>query len=243
MFKYNEESGKYVLKGTEKLAGEFLSFELTPQVTSIIVLTISLLILFYIINRKIKKADPLGEPKGLVLLASIFVTGIENFTVNIVGEKLKSVAPYIGFVVLYLILANTIGLFGFSPPTSSISVTLTFGLGTFFVIKYYGLKTQGIGHLTGIFQPVYLAPVNIMGEIALPFSLSVRLFGNILSGVIIMTIVYTAIGAIGEIVGMFAGFSIVIPLMHGYFDIFSGLIQTLVFTLITTVYISNVAED
>lgn len=242
MFKYNEETGKYVLKGTEHLAGEFLSFDLTPHVTSIVILTIGLLILFYVINRKIKKADPLGEPKGLLLLTTIFVTSIEDFTVGIVGEKLRSVAPYIGFVVLYLILANTIGLFGFTPPTSSISVTLTFGLATFFVIKYYGIKTQGMGHITGIFQPAFLAPVNLMGEIALPFSLSVRLFGNILSGVTIMTVVYTLVASVSKILGIFTGFSIVVPLMHAYFDIFSGLIQTLVFILISTVYIANAAD-
>lgn len=245
MFKYNDETGKYVLKGTERLSGEYLRFELTPHVTSIIVLTITLLILFFLINRRIKKTDPLDEPKGLLFLAMLFFTIIEDFTKGIVGnnKKLKGVSTYVGFIILYLFLANTFGLLGFTPPTSSLNVTVSFGLTTFFVIKYYGLKTKGLGHITGIFQPIFLTPVNIMGEISLPFSLSIRLFGNILSGVTIMTMIYTLILSISEFIGMFAGFTIIIPLLHGYFDIFSGAIQTLLFTLISTVYIANATID
>ncbi|HEY8436749.1 MAG TPA: F0F1 ATP synthase subunit A [Haloplasmataceae bacterium] len=245
MFRYNEETGKYVLKGTEQLSGEYLRFELTSHVTSIIILTVALLILFFLINRRIRKADPLDEPKGLLFLAMLFYTIIDNFTQSIVGksEKLKGVSSYVGLIVLYLFLANTIGLFGFTPPTSSLNVTVCFGLMTFLVIKYYGLKTKGIGHITGLFQPIFLTPVNLMGEISLPFSLSMRLFGNILSGVTIMTIIYTLILSVSQIIGMFAGFTIIIPLMHGYFDIFSGAIQTLLFTLISTVYIANATAD
>lgn len=243
MFKFNESTGNYYLKGTEKIKGELLSFDLTPHVTSIIVITILLIILFIIINRKIRKADPLEEPRGILLLTGMFVESIDNFTINLVGEKIKSVSPYIGFLAIYLFSANAIGLLGFTPPTSSISVTLTFGLSTFFLIKYYGLKTGGIGHITGMFKPIFLAPINIIGDIALPFSLSIRLFGNILSGMVIMTLIYTTIGALFQYSVLLTGFTAIVPLMHIYFDMFSGFIQTLVFILISLVYISNATAD
>lgn len=243
MFVYDENTGSYYLKGTEHLQSDLLSFKLTPQVISIIVLTILLLIVFVIINRKIRKADPLGEPKGIILLLMIFVEMIDNFTINLVGNKAKGLSTYVGFLAVYLFSANAIGLLGFTPPTSSISVTLTFGLTTFLLIRYYGIKTNGFGHIKSLFQPILLTPINIIGEVALPFSLSIRLFGNILSGLVMLTLVYTAIGALFQYSVILSGFTFIVPMMHIYFDLFSGFIQTLVFILISVVYISSAIEE
>ena len=113
-----------------------------------------MLIVFVIINRKIRKADPLGEPKGIILLLMIFVEMIDNFTINLVGNKAKGLSTYVGFLAVYLFSANAIGLLGFTPPTSSISVTLTFGLTTFLLIRYYGIKTNGFGQLK-VFSNLY----------------------------------------------------------------------------------------
>ncbi len=246
----NETKMMFHLKWVESDA-----FVLVPHVISIIIIVVFLLLLMIIINVKIKKSDPFVKPKGLLLLVEIFVSSIDNFTVEMLGEKLKSFAPYIGYLAIYLFAANVFGLIGFTPPpTANLSVTLTFGLTTFILIRYYGIKYNGWGHFKSLFQPILLSPINIIGELAIPFSLSLRLFGNILSGVIIMALIYGGIGLgfntlltnvfqtnaeFGEIFAPFLGF---VPLIHIYFDLFSALIQTFVFILLTAVFISNASE-
>lgn len=216
-----------------------INYEITPHVVSIVLITIGLLIFFSIIGHKIKHADPREKPKGLLLLVEMYVTLMDNFTINMVGEKVKSLAPYLGFLGIYLFTANSFGLLGFTPPTSSLSVTFSFGLTTFILIRYYGIKFTGKAHFTDLFKPILLTPINIIGELATPVSLSMRMFGNILSGTIIMTLIYTGLSIISPYVELAAGFTFIIPLLHIYFDLFSAFIQTLVFTLLSTVFIAK----
>ncbi|QVK19642.1 F0F1 ATP synthase subunit A [Mycoplasmatota bacterium] len=231
------------------------TFVIVPHVVSIIIIVIFLIILMLVINRKIKKADPLKKPKGLLLLVEIFVTTIDNFTVDMLGEKFKSFAPYLGYLAMYLFAANVFGLIGFTPPpTANLTVTLTFGLTTFFLIRYYGIKYNGWGHFKSLFKPIPLTPMNIIGELVVPISLSLRLFGNILSGTIVMALLYGGIGLVvnalslkylhmnfeyGELFAPFIG----VPLLHVYFDLFAGFIQTFVFILLTSVFISTASEQ
>ena len=91
-------------------------------------------------------------------------------------------------------------------------------------------------HFTNLFQPVaILFPINVISEIATPLSLSVRLFGNIMSGTVLMGLVY----------GMFPLLlKMGIPaVLHVYFDVFSGCIQAYVFAMLTMVYVNDKIAD
>jgi len=246
LFDYIEDEQVFQLKGTSSSL-----FRLTPHVISILIITVALLVLFKYINIKIKKSDPLGKPKGIILPVEILVTTMEKFTVELGGERLKSLAPYVTYLAIYLFTANTFGLLGFTPPpTSSLSVTFAFGFSTFVLILYYGIKNNGMGHITGLFSPPLLTPINIIGEVAFPFTLSIRMFGNILSGVIIMTLVYTGltgllnfllslvVGVKSPIMELLTPLFVAPSLLHIYFDLFSGFIQTFVFILLSSVFIS-----
>lgn len=226
------------------------SFEIVPQVISIIVITILITIIAGVVKSKLKEADPLEKPKGILLLAEMFVTGINNFLKGIMGEKMIGLAPYIGFLAIYLLIANIIGLFGLVPPTTSITVTGTLGIITFILIQYSAIRFKGLkGRLKALSEPsVIMFPMNLISEISLPVSLSFRLFGNILAGAIIMTILYGAIGSgFAALIG-FTGLNIgqfgeilaspITAIFHLYFDLFSGLIQTFIFVLLTTIFIS-----
>jgi F-type H+-transporting ATPase subunit a len=82
----------------------------------------------------------------------------------------------------------------------------------------------------------FLLPINIIGEFANPVSLSFRLFGNMLGGGIIMALLYSALA--GLII-----FPIIIPVpFHFYFDIFSGLLQSFIFTMLTMVFVSGAMD-
>ena len=87
---------------------------------------------------------------------------------------------------------------------------------------------------------VLLTPLNVIGEFALPISLSMRLFGNILAGSIIMLLVYTVMKSLSW-AGIFG--YIAAPLLHCYFDIFSGLIQTYIFFTLASFFLSQQVVD
>ncbi len=135
-------------------------------------------------------------------------------------------------MALLLFIYNVSGLFGFRPPTASISVTFAFSITTFVLVEVFGVKSQGVlGHLKGYLDPVPLfLPMNIISDITIPISLGLRLFGNILSGVVIMSLVYSFLG--------WAAVAIA-PALHLYFDLFSSFIQTLVFCTLTLVFIAG----
>ena len=77
------------------------------------------------------------------------------------------------------------------------------------------------------------APINVIGDVAVPISLSLRLFANVLSGTVMMALLYGLLGFIAT--GWPAA-------LHVYFDLFSGAIQTYVFCMLTMTYINNAIE-
>ncbi|MDO4925815.1 MAG: F0F1 ATP synthase subunit A [Turicibacter sp.] len=201
-----------------------------PTVFNSVVLVLVLCVFFIICGNAVKKADPSKPSKGIVLFLEILVTSIEGLVEQTMGAKHLNFAPFIGTLTAYLICANLLGLLGLSAPTSDYNVTLALAVITITVMVGSGIKARGIG---GYLYEAYLGdfpfllPLNITGELAKPISLSFRLFGNILSGGIIMSLVYQALGWFSPLIA---------PFLHGYFDIFSGVIQTLIFIMLTMIW-------
>ena len=215
--------------------------EIHPTVITTLIIVLFLSIMAVVINKKLKKVDFRENPKGLLLIAEIFVESIEKLTTEVMGKKNLYFAPYIGTLALFLAIANLSGLLGFAPPTSDYNVTLALSIMTFVMIHYNNIKFNGIkSYLKGFFEPLpLLFPINLLGDIATPVSLSFRLFGNILSGVIIMSLLYSGLSAISVFLIPF-----VAPVFHAYFDVFSGLLQTFIFIMLTMVFVAGaIGED
>lgn len=132
----------------------------------------------------------------------------------------------------FILISNFSGLLGLRPPTADYGVTLPLGLATFTLIHYNKLKHKKLkGALAELCDPWPIwAPINIIGYIAVPVSLSLRLFANVLSGVVMMALVYGLLRVIA--IGWPA-------VLHVYFDLFSGAIQTYVFCMLTMTYLSD----
>ena len=129
---------------------------------------------------------------------------------------------------LFILFSNLSGLLGLRPPTADFGVTFPLGLITFGIIQYNNVKWNKFGAVKSLFEPIPLFfPINLIGELAVPFSLSLRLFGNIMSGTVMMALIY---GLLSKIAIGWPGF------LHIYFDIFSGCIQTYVFCMLTMVF-------
>lgn len=195
------------------------------------------LIAFAIVaNRIIAKADPTKAPTGFLNVIELLVETLDNLVVSNMGRKLApKFRNYIGVVFMFLIVCNLSGLFGLRPPTADYGITLPLGLITFAMIQYQGIKWQKWGRLKGLFEPFFLFfPINVISEFATPVSLSLRLFANILSGTMMMALIY----------GLLPKFVLWIwpAALHAYLDVFAGALQAYVFAMLTMVFIANAAD-
>lgn len=207
---------------------EFNLFGFTVEITRTVTVTwlvMAILIVFSVYGGK--KFDRV--PRGLQNFVELIVEGIVWLVDNTMGKERRGFVPFIGALTLYLFVANLIGLLPFRPPTADLSTTLGLALVTFACTQYYGIKEKGFGkYLKGFIEPLpIMLPMNIIGEVANPFSMAFRLFGNIVGGsVIVMGLVYSA-------------FPYLIPVpLHAYFDIFAGILQTFIFAMLTMTFIS-----
>lgn len=208
------------------------TFWLTNTHISIIVVVVVITILAILANRVIRKADPTKKPGKVLNVIELAVEAIDSITKSNMGDKhFRGFCNYIGTLMLFLVFSNTIGIFGLRPPTADYGITLGLALITFFLIHINGFRYQKMAHLTDLFHPVALTPINIIGELATPISMSLRLFGNILSGTIIMALIY----------GLLPKFFLLFwpGVLHIYFDLFSGAIQAFVFCMLTMVFIAK----
>ena len=163
--------------------------------------------------------------KAQVALESA-VQFLNGFVKTNIGSHWKPFAPWLGTVALYIGFANIIGIFGLTPPTKDISVTTA--LAVLSMLLIYGAQFRYNGLLGGLkkfAEPMpLLLPINLMEVVIRPLALCMRLFGNILGAYIIMEMLKFVAPAV-----LPAVFSI-------YFDLFDGLIQTVVFVFLTTLF-------
>lgn len=202
---------------------------------SLIISTV-LAIFFIYAGKKVKAADPTARPKGVVLVVETGVSAIYNYMKSIMPKKFeKNYYPYFAMLFLWLIVANLSGLIGFEAPTSNFSITLALTIITFVLIQYNAIKKQGLlNFIWGKIMP----PTELLSMISPLISLSMRLFGNILSGSILMYLVYSLTGWLSSFIIDFNFLGpIIAPILHAYFDIFAGCIQTLVFVTLSSILI------
>lgn len=211
-------------------------------VFSLIIMTI-LSIFFVLVGRKVKVADPTKRPRGVVLVCETGVKMIQDYMETLMPSKFsKNYYPYFAMMFIYIFISNISGLFGFEAPTSNYSITLAIAIITFTLIQYNALKTKGVfTYIKDIIWP----PTNILGTLAPLISLSMRLFGNIVAGSILLSLIYSFTGYLSEYVINFNFLGpLIAPIFHAYFDVFAGFIQTLVFVTLSSILIAlEVNED
>lgn len=204
----------------------------TTHVCTLIVMLI-LVIFAVVVNVKIRKVKPEEEPKGLINACEIIVEKLDNMVIGSMGEKhYRKFVNYIGTIFGFILLSNISGLLGLRPPTADYGVTFPLAIITFILIHYNQFKYQKVkGVIAGLCDPWPIwAPINIVSDFAVPISLSLRLFANVLSGTAIMALIYVLLSKVAFIWP---------AALHFYFDLFSGAIQTYVFCMLTMTYITS----
>jgi F-type H+-transporting ATPase subunit a len=166
------------------------------------------------------------------LVAETIVTKLESFVGGMAGEECKRYVPYLCTVLLYIGLANLIGLFGMKPPTKDLNVTAALAIMSIILIEYASIHAKGAkGWLKSFTQPMAIVtPINILELFIKPLSLCMRLFGNVLGAFVIM-----------EMLKILVPVALPVPFSF-YFDIFDGLIQAYVFVFLTSLYIKEAVE-
>jgi F-type H+-transporting ATPase subunit a len=224
----------------------FLSLPAETYTSWMVVIIISIFSL--IVFQVSKKVDPFQKPKGLMLIAEWIVATIEGLVKTNMGRHFKFLTPYFLSITLYLFIGFLFGLTGLSSPLSYYMNTFTIVLISFVLIHFTAIKTNGWKYFKRFIEPfpVFL-PINLFSVWVPLVSMSFRIFGNILSGFILMSLIYFTLGELSSFVFSFlpSGLSsiwlapLVAPWFHLYFDLFSALIQTLVFISLSMLFIAQ----
>ena len=227
----------FMIKGlfSYELFGQTVWITTTHVCTLIVML---LLVIFAICaNRVIKKAQVTDTPGTFQNIAELIVEMLDGMVSAVMGKNAIKFANYISTIFLFILLSNISGLLGLRPPTADYGVTFPMGLITFCLIFFNKLKHQKLsGFLKGLCDPWPIwAPINIIGDVAVPISLSLRLFANVLSGTVMMAL-YSGLLPIFVKIGIPSA-------LHVYFDLFSGAIQAYVFCMLTMTYITDAIGD
>ena len=207
---------------------------ITTSHICLLIVVLALIGIAFAISRVMRRATEVPGPVQNV--AELIVDLLNGVVRGGMGKSAHKFMNYIGTVFIFILICNISGLFGLRPPTADYGVTLPLGLITFTLIHYNKFKHQKVsGVIKGLCDPwPFWAPINIIGDIAVPISLSLRLFANVLSGTVMLALVYGLLSVIA--IGWPA-------ILHVYFDLFSGAIQTYVFCMLTMTYISDAIGD
>lgn len=188
------------------------------------------------------------------VMAEWIVEQVDKLINSNMGEYFREFAPFIAGVMGLSAISSLLALLGLYPPTSDINIVGGWALLVFILITYYKLKCGPIHYMKSFGDPVaFLAPLNIIGEVATPISMSFRHYGNILSGSVISVLVATGLqglsklflgwlpGALGEFPFLQVGLPAILSL---YFDLFSSLLQAFIFAMLTMLYVAGAfAQD
>lgn len=213
---------------------------ITETVVNTWIFMVVLILIAAILRVKMKNYK--YKPSGLQNVVEVAIEYMNSFVNGAMTEKYSYFGNWFFGVFVLILVSNLSGLLGFRPPTADLCTTAAITLTTFFLIHFMGIKTGKGGYFKGYLEPLpLLLPINIISELATPISLSFRLFGNILGGMIIMAMVYMALG---NLPGVFKIFNIGVPaVLHVYFDVFAGCIQTVIFVMLSMTFIKDKIPD
>ncbi|TCK59964.1 ATP synthase F0 subcomplex A subunit [Seleniivibrio woodruffii] len=179
------------------------------------------------------KAEVPGRGQNAV---ELLVKGIYGMCDDVMGPHGRPYIPVIFGIGLYVAFSNLIGLIpGFLAPTSNLNSTVAPAIVVFLLYQYIGIKTHGAHYIHHFLGPVvWLAPlmliIELIGHLARPLSLSMRLFGNIFGEELVIVILFILV-------------PFLVPLPMFMLGVFTGLLQAYVFMMLSMIYISGALEE
>lgn len=195
----------------------------------------AILIIAALIIRLTVFRNPRQKPSGAQNIVESMVEAVGKYTnaqVHGAGEMLCS---YILTIAAFLLMSAFLELFRLRPPTADITLTFAMSFMTFLLINIYGIRRKGVwGRIKSLAEPTPIVfPFRIVSELAIPISMACRLFGNMLGGMIVIDLLYMALG----------NFAIGLPSLAGlYFNVFHPVMQAFIFVTLTLTFINEAVE-
>jgi F-type H+-transporting ATPase subunit a len=207
---------------------------LPDHIVMILLVALGLILFAWFVGRKLS----VENPSNVQHLVEVVFEAIQGLMKEVIGHDPSRFTPLIGTLAIYILVSNLLGLIpGFLSPTSNLNVTASCAICVFIYYNFQGIRKHGfLKYMKHFAGPVWwLAPllfaVEIVSHLARPFSLSVRLFGNIFAEELL----------IGSLNNFIFPFLASIPVM--FLALFAGTIQAFIFILLTMVYISGAVEE
>ena len=208
-----------------------LHTHLGEHVTYAWLVMVILIAISFLASRSVKMV-----PGGVQNLMESVVAGIDGLLEDTMGKEGKAYFPLIATFALFILVSNLIALIpGFYPPTANLNTNAALALTVFVMTHVIGFKKHGIAYLKHFMGPIlWLAPlifiIEVIGHIARPLSLSLRLFGNMYGHEIVLMI----------FIGL-VPFLLPVPMM--LMGVLVAFIQTFVFSLLAMIYIAGALEE
>lgn len=160
-------------------------------------------------------------------LMEVLVTGIREQIREISGQDPGEYLPFVGTLFLFVAVCNLLSIVpGYEAPTGSLSTTAALAACVFVAVPLYGIAHRGLSYFAQYIKPsVFMLPFNIMGELSRTLALAVRLFGNVMSGTMIVGI-------------LLAITPLIFPIVMQALGLLTGLIQAYIFAILAMVYIA-----
>ena len=226
----------------------FKSFNPSGEIIVGLAIALLLIILAIIVGILAKRADPLKPSKGLLKIAEWAVEKLDAFTADTMGPGFENFGGLLLGIIPFLFLSFTIGITGLPTPMNNLAVPLSLALVTFVLIHYTSIRYTKWRYFKRFVDPIPIfLPMNLMSMWAPLLSMTLRMFGNAMAGWILISLINASLESISASLFSFMGSGlgsvwfvpIVTPLLHAYFDLFSGFIQTLVFVYLTALFIAQ----
>lgn len=209
--------------------------QITSTLTTMWAIILILTVLSILATRKLKDV-----PGPLQNLAEMAVESLQNYFAGIMGAKAaKKYFPIFATFFIFIVVCNYSGLLpgaghfkGFAVPTACLSVTAALGIIAFLTTHTIGIRERGLGHYLKTFiMPFFLLlPLNLIEQFVRPFSLALRLYGNLYGEEMVLEQLYNL-------------FPILLPLLMNVLSLIFCLIQAMVFTMLLGIYVSEAAEE
>ncbi|HIP95832.1 MAG TPA: ATP synthase F0 subunit A [Anaerolineae bacterium] len=162
------------------------------------------------------------RPMALEMLVDFLIDTISG----VMGRPAGPYLPFLGTLAIFIAVANVIGIVPFViTPTRDINTPLSLALVVFFSVHYFGIRAKGVvGYFKAMASPIFMLPLELVGQLSRTLSLTLRLFGNVLSTEMIVAVIFALV-------------PLIVPLPLVAFSMLTGVLQAYIFTVLATVYI------
>lgn len=206
----------------------FVTINLTIVTTWLLML--ALVLISWLVTRRMKSDIRISRWQCML---EMLVVGMKNQIKSIGLDHAEKFIAFIGTLFLFIALANLCIIFpGYEPPTGSLSTTVALAISVFLAVPFFGIAENGVvQYLKSYLQPtIIMLPFNVISELSRTLALAIRLFGNIMSGGMIISILLSIT-------------PFIFPILMTILGLVTGLIQAYIFSILATVYIAAATQE